>query len=145
MMTAADILQEKGRQVWTVNRNASVGDAVELMGDKNIGAVVVVADDEKPVGIVSERDVTRALLRKRSQLMDTPVVDIMSSQVKSIGETLSIPEVMAVMTHNRFRHLPVGKDGKLSGLISIGDAVKAEIHEQEFVIDQLEHYIAGSL
>jgi len=145
MTTVADVLQEKGGQVWTVERNALVSDAVKLMVEKNIGAVVVVAEDNKPVGIVSERDIARSLLKKGAQLLDTPVAQIMSTQVKCIRESLSIAEAMAVMTHNRFRHLPVGDSGNLSGLISIGDVVKAEIHEQEFVIDQLEHYIAGSL
>jgi CBS domain-containing protein len=145
MKTVADILREKGGQVWTVNQNATVADAVKLMVEKNIGATVVVADGDKPIGIVSERDVARQLLNKRAELLDTPVVDIMSSRVKCIHESLSIAEAMAVMTHNRFRHLPVGQDDKLTGLISIGDVVKAHIQEHAFVIDQLEHYIAGSL
>ncbi|MBU8912434.1 MAG: CBS domain-containing protein [Spirochaetales bacterium] len=145
MFTVADILREKGDQVWTVGRSAVVGDAVELMADKNVGAVVVVGDDGKPVGIISERDIARALLKRSSGIRETPVADIMTKLVKSIRETLSMQEVMAVMTHNRFRHLPVSRDGQLAGLVSIGDVVKAEIQERGVVIDQLEHYIAGSL
>jgi CBS domain-containing protein len=145
MESVADILNEKGHEVWTVTGGVSVGAAVELMADKNIGAVVVVGDDGKPVGIVSERDVARGLLRTGSHLADATVDEIMSPQVKCVRETLSIAEAMAVMTHNRFRHLPVCREGTLAGLVSIGEVVKAQIHEQEFVIDQLEHYIAGSL
>lgn len=145
METVADILKEKGSDVWTVAQGASVGDAVEIMAEKNIGAVVVIDADGEPVGIVSERDVTRALLRKGAHLLDGTVDEVMSPQVKCVREGLSIEEAMAVMTHNRFRHLPVCREGKLAGLVSIGDVVKAEIHEREFVIDQLEHYISGSL
>lgn len=145
MITVADILRDKGNQVWTVSPDATVADAVTLMAEKNIGAVLVLATDEKPVGIVSERDITRALLRKKSQLGSAPITDIMTSMVKGVPETVTVPDVMAIMTHNRFRHLPVNREGKLVGLISIGDVVKAEIHEQKIVIDQLEHYIAGSM
>jgi len=145
METISDILREKGDQVWTVGEDATVSDAVELMAEKNIGAVVILDDNRKPVGIVSERDVTRSILSKGSQLLELPVSEIMTRQVKCVRETLSIAEAMAVMTHNRFRHLPVCREDTLAGVVSIGDVVKAEIHEQEFVIDQLEHYIAGSL
>jgi len=146
METVADILASKGRDVWTVEPDTTIGDAARLMGERNIGAVLVLDDEEKPVGILSERDVVRGLLRLEGDISRRPVRDLMTERVKSVKSSLTIEDAMAVMTHNRFRHLPVrGDAGELIGLISIGDVVKAAIHEREFVIDQLEHYIAGSL
>lgn len=145
MITVADILQDKGDEIFSVTVKASVMDALELMAEKNIGAVLVMDDSGKLTGIVSERDIARAVLRAGDGLSGKPVSEFMTKGVKMIPETLSMPEVMAFMTHNRFRHLPVSHEGKLVGIISIGDVVKAEIHEQEIVIDQLEHYISGSL
>ena len=146
METVADILASKGRDVWTVSPATTIGDAARLMGEKNVGAVLVVGDQAQPVGILSERDVVRGLLRLQGDVSARPVRDLMTERVKVVKESLTIEDAMAVMTHNRFRHLPVrGDGGEIVGMISIGDVVKAAIHEREFVIDQLEHYIAGSL
>ena len=146
METVADILAGKGRDVWTVSPAATIDDAARVMSEKNIGAVLVVSDENQPIGILSERDVMRGMLRLDGNISKRPVRDLMTERVKSVDETLTIEDAMAVMTHNRFRHLPVrNESGEIVGLISIGDVVKAAIHEREFVIDQLEHYIAGSL
>jgi CBS domain-containing protein len=145
METVADILDSKGRNVWTVSPSTAVREAGALMREKNIGAVLVAGEDGRPVGILSERDIARGLVVHKGCVGDLAVSELMSTQVKSVDETLSIEDVMAVMTHNRIRHLPVCDEDKVVGMISIGDVVKAAILEKEFVIDQLEHYISGSL
>lgn len=143
MKDVAQILKSKPDQtVYTVWPSASVFDAVQLMAQKNLGALLVL-EGEAFVGIISERDCTRKMVLADRSPRETPVRDIMSSPVQYVGPGHSNEECMALMTEKRLRHLPVMDKGKLVGLVSIGDLVKDIISEQSFIIQQLEHYIAG--
>jgi len=143
MKTAEEILRSKPDQtVYTVEPSASAYEAMRLMVDKNIGALVVV-ERVHVVGIVSERDYARKLVLMARSPKDTLIGDIMSSPVMYVHPHQTSEECMALMTENRLRHLPVMDGGQLIGLISIGDLVKATISEQQFIIEQLEHYISG--
>jgi CBS domain-containing protein len=143
MNTVAQILGSKpDRAVHSMEPTASAHDAVRLMADKNIGALVVV-ERGRVVGIVSERDYARRLVLMARSPKDTPLRDIMSSPVMYVHLHHTADQCMALMTENRLRHLPVMDGGQLIGLISIGDLVKATISEQQFIIEQLEHYISG--
>lgn len=143
MNTVANILRAKQiKSLLTIAPSATVLDAVRLMAEHGIGALPVV-EGGRIVGIVTERDYARkvALLGRSSE--STPVRDIMTSEVMYVRPSQTNEECMALMTENRMRHLPVIDQGQLVGLISIGDLVKDIISEQQFVIDQLEHYIRG--
>ena len=143
MGTVAAILQSKSdTAVHRIGPDDTVFDAVQQMEQHNIGALLVTEGDQV-VGIVTERDYARkvALLSRASK--DTPVRDIMTSAVMAVRPEQTCEECMALMTEKRLRHLPVMDRGKLVGLVSIGDLVKHIISEQQFVIDQLEHYISG--
>ena len=143
MKTAADILASKSdRAVHTIAASTSVFDAVRRMAEKNVGALVVVEND-RVVGIVSERDYARKIVLMARSSKDTPVRDIMSSPVLFVRPEQTSEDCMALMTENRLRHLPIMDSDRLVGLISIGDLVKDIISEQQFVIEQLEHYISG--
>jgi CBS domain-containing protein len=143
MTTVAQILGTKAdRTVHTIAPTASVYEAVRLMADRNIGALVVV-ERGQVVGIVSERDYARKIVLMARASKDTPLSEIMSSPVMYVQPDQTSEECMALMTENRLRHLPVMDGGRLIGLVSIGDLVKATIAEQRFIIDQLEHYISG--
>jgi len=143
MKTAAQILRSKPDQtVYTMGSTASAHEAVALMADKNIGALLVV-ESGNVVGIFSERDCARKIVLMARSPMNTSLRDVMSSPVMYVHPNQTREECMALMTENRLRHLPVMDGGHLIGLISIGDLVKATIFEQQFVIDQLEHYITG--
>jgi CBS domain-containing protein len=144
MKTAQQLLDEKGRQVWSVHSDATVFDALRLMAEKQIGALLVI-DDGDVVGLLSERDYARKVILEGRSSRATPVADIMSTTVLHALPQQTITDCMALMTDKKVRHLPVLDNGKVIGLLSIGDLVKAIISEQEFVIDQLEHYISGSL
>ena len=143
MTTVAEILRSKSNAlVFHVSPSDTVLDALRLMAEQGIGAVVVL-EGEKLAGIFTERDYARkvALLRRSSG--DTPVSDIMTRAVRYVHPTQTAEECMALMTENRLRHLPVLDDGTLVGLISIGDLVKHVISQQQFVIAQMEQYITG--
>jgi len=143
MKTVAQILRSKPDQaVYTITPTASVFDAVKLMAEKSIGALVVVAE-EQVVGIITERDYARKIILMARSSKDTPVRDIMTSAVMYVRPDQASEECMVLMTENRLRHLPVMEGGKLIGLVSIGDLVKDIISEQKFMIQQLEHYITG--
>ena len=143
MKSVAHILKSKAdRTVHTIAPTASVFDAVKLMAEKNIGALVVM-QDEKIVGIITERDYARKIVLMARSSKDTPVSDIMTSSAMYVSPTQRSEECMALMTENRVRHLLVVDGGKLAGLISIGDLVKDIISEQKFIIEQFEHYITG--
>ena len=143
MTTVTDILKSKvSPTIHTVDPAASVFDAVRLMAQQNIGALVVVEHDQV-VGMVTERDYARKVALRDRASRDTPVRDIMTSPVMYVHPLQTSEECMALMTENRLRHLPVMDGGQLAGLISIGDLVKDIISEQRFIIEQLEHYIAG--
>jgi len=143
MKTVAQILRSKPDQaVYTITPTASVFDAVKLMAEKSIGALVVVAE-EQVVGIITERDYARKIILMARSSKDTPVRDIMTSAVMYVRPDQASEECMVLMTENRLRHLPVMEGAKLIGLVSIGDLVKDIISEQKFMIQQLEHYITG--
>lgn len=143
MKSVAEILRSKPEQtVHAIAPSASVFDAVKLMAEKSIGALLVM-EDQKIDGIITERDYARKIVLMGRSSKETPVREIMTSAVMYVRPDQTNEECMALMTDNRVRHLPVIEDGKLIGLISIGDLVKDIISEQKFIIDQLEHYIMG--
>ena len=143
MTAVADILKSKGEAtVHTIGPDDSVFDALQRMADKGIGALLVM-QGEAIVGIVTERDYARKIALKGRTSALTLVRDVMTTSVMFVQPTQTSEECMALMTDNRLRHLPVVDNGRLTGLISIGDLVKDIISEQKFVIEQLEHYITG--
>jgi CBS domain-containing protein len=138
-----DMLRTKGYKVWSVAPDTTVYDALQLMADKNIGAVLVM-DGDNLVGILSERDYARKVVLQGRTSANTPAKDIMTSRVMCVSPEETAEEVMALMTEKKVRHLPVLENNKLIGIISIGDVVKATIAHKEFIIEQLEHYIRGT-
>jgi len=143
MTTVTQILKSKrDKTVHTIAPAASVLEAVRLMAEKNIGGLLVL-EGGSVVGVVTERDLARKAFLMAKPAHDTPVREIMTSQVMYVSPERTSEECMALMTENRFRHLPVLDKGKLVGLVSIGDLVKDVISEQKFLIQQLENYIAG--
>ena len=142
MANVQQLLNGKSDQVWTANPDDTVLDAIRMMADKNVGALVVV-EDGKPIGIFTERDYARKVVLEDRQSKTTPVRDVMSTRIVCASPEQTIEECMAVMTDKRVRHLPVLDDGKLAGIVSIGDLVKSRIADQEFLIEQLAHYIHG--
>lgn len=140
-MTVAAILAKKGRDVFTVPADLSISEVVQILTSRRIGAVVVVDSAARILGIVSERDVVRALARGGGAL-EGSVSSIMTAKVVTCTDRNTINEVMARMTEGRFRHLPVVEDGRLSGIISIGDVVKARIEQVEHEADEMRAYIA---
>lgn len=136
------LLNDKGHGVWSVAPDTPVFEALELMAEKNCGAVLVL-EGEKLVGILSERDYARKVVLMGKSSKKIPVKEIMSSHVVCVRPNQTVDECMALMTDKRIRHLPVIDKKKLVGLISIGDIVRAVISEQEFIIHQLENYITG--
>lgn len=136
------LLDRKGNHVWSVNPEDSVYDALELMSNKDIGAVLVL-DKGKPVGIFSERDYARSVVLKGRVSRTTPIAEIMSRDVYYVRPEQSIEDCMALITEKHLRHLPVLQGDELLGLISIGDVVKAVISRQEYKIRQLENCITG--
>ena len=142
MKTVQSIIDAKGSEVWSVDADGSVFEALEYMADKNIGAVVVTQADDF-VGIMSERDYARKIILMARSSKETRVSEIMTPNPTCVSPADSVSSCMQLMTENRFRHLPVVDDGSLVGLISIGDVVRTVIGEQQFLIDQLESYITG--
>jgi CBS domain-containing protein len=142
MQTARQLLEEKGFKVWSIGPEASVYDAIAMMAEKEIGALMVLVDS-KVVGLISERDYARKVILKGRLSKDTLVREIMTTRVVCAHPEQTIEECMAVLTDMRVRHLPVMEGNRLIGIISIGDLVKAIIDEQKFMISQLVHYITG--
>lgn len=143
MKTAAHILQSKAIQtIHAIAPDASVFDAVKLMAQENIGALLVM-EGTKVVGLVTERDYARKIALMPRSSREVRVREVMSSQVLYVRPERTSDECMALMTENRVRHLPVMDGEKLLGIISIGDMVKDIISEQQFIIQQLQHYISG--
>ena len=143
MKTVQHLLECKGYDIWSISPQASVYDALTLMANKNIGAVLVI-DAGQLVGIMSERDYARKIILKGRLSRDTRVREIMSERVVCVDVHQTTYECMALMASGRFRHLPVLEDSRLVGVISIGDVVKTIISEQEWSIGQLENYIWGA-
>ncbi len=144
MKTVAEILRNKpDQEVHSIRADATAYEAVKLMAGKNVGALLVV-EAGKIVGILSERDYTRRVGLADRSPKQTPVREVMTSPVLYVSPAHTSEECMALMTDSRLRHLPVLDRGQLVGLVSIGDLVKDTISEQQFIIEQLEHYITGS-
>lgn len=141
-MTVAMILSQKGTDVATITGNRSVGEAVAELAARRIGALVVVEGRDRIVGIVSERDIVRALAKSGPAMLSDPVSTIMTRDVMTCAEAETVIRVMGRMTRGRFRHLPVATGGRLAGIISIGDVVKARIEEVEREADEMRSYIA---
>jgi CBS domain-containing protein len=142
MNLVCQLLDAKGHDVLSITPDASVLDAIRLMAEKGIGALVVMQGD-KLAGILTERDYARKIILKGRSSETTPVRDIMTADVTTTSSVESVEKCMNLMTDLRIRHLPVVDDGRVTGIISIGDLVKAIIAEQQRAIEQLEHYISG--
>ena len=142
MKTIQQLLENKDRAVWSVAPKESVYEAIALMAEKKIGSLMVLSDD-KPVGIITERDYARKVILAGHTSRDTLVEEIMSTRVIFTSPEQTIEECMALMTDKHIRHLPVVDNGELIAMVSIGDLVEAIIHEQRFIIEQLEQYITS--
>ena len=142
MVTVDQLLERKGRDVWSIGPDASVLDAIKVMADKGCGALLVM-DGDALVGIMSERDYARKVILEGRASRDTPVKDIMTAKVLFVTPDRSVDECMALMTEKRIRHLPVMESDRVVGVFSVGDVIKSMIAEREFIIEQLENYIKG--
>jgi CBS domain-containing protein len=142
MTSVAHLLHTKGHAVWSIPPDASVYEAISLMADKGVGALLIM-EGQKLVGIVSERDYARKVILQGKSSRDTPVREIMTDKVFYVRPEQTVEDCMAVMTAHRIRHLPVLDDDQVIGVVSIGDLVRAVISEQEVRIQQLEQYIMG--
>ncbi len=143
MKTVNQLLHAKGREVWSVTPDTSVFDALKVMAEKNIGAVLVMEGD-RLAGIFSERDYARKVILKGKASKELSVDEIMTEKVDCVNLSQTVRECMTLMTEKHHRHLPVLEEERVVGMISIGDVVKAIISDQEFTIEQLESYITGS-
>jgi len=139
-MTVKHLLEHKGRNLWSIDPDATVLDAVAKMAEKDIGSLVVM-DGEKLIGIITERHYSRNVVLKGKASPTTLVRDIMERNVIHVRPEHSVELCMALMTDKRVRHLPVLEGTKVIGIVSIGDLLKFVISKQEFVIEQLEHYV----
>lgn len=137
------ILEVKGRDVMTVGPNVTLGEAARILDERKIGAVVVVGMESRIVGIFTERDLVRSIARSGAGALDQPVSAMMTANVYRCNEGSTVNELMEVMSSRRFRHVPVEENGKLCGIISIGDVVKSRIREVETEAEQIKAYIAG--
>jgi len=142
MKLVQQLLDSKGREIISIVQGASVFDAIKLMADRAVGSLLVMDGDELK-GIVTERDYARKVIIKGRSSESTPVADIMTKDLVTASLDQSVNDCMTLMTERRIRHLPVIVDGKVAGLISIGDLVQAIISDQQAEIEQLEHYISG--
>jgi len=145
MLKASDLLKGKAKQLWTILPDASVLDALKLMAEKEIGAVMVVDKKGNVVGIMSERDYARKIILKGKTSMKTSVKEIMTPAAKmyKVKPDTSVEDCMVLMTGKHVRHVPVFDGGKFVGVISIGDVVKATISQKDFLINNLSDYIGG--
>jgi CBS domain-containing protein len=143
MQTVRDVLRRKGNQVFVICPDATTYDALVLMAEHNVGALLVLDEQSRLSGIVSERDYARKVALYGRSSRTTLVREIMTEAVHRVRPEQTVEDCMALMTEHRVRHLPVLDGGELIGVISIGDVVKAIITEQEFVIEQLQSYIRG--
>lgn len=142
MTTTRQLLERKGSQVWSIPPDATVYDALRLLAERDVGALLVI-QGERLVGILSERDYARKVILKGKASMSTQVSEIMSSKVVVIEPQHTVEEAMAIMTEKHLRHLPVVEGEAVVGVVSIGDLVKSIISDRDFHIEQLERYIAG--
>jgi CBS domain-containing protein len=140
MKTLSDVLKAKGSQVFSVRPTDNVYDAMSIMNDKGVGALLV-TNEEGVAGILSERDVARKITLAGKIAKQTPTSEIMTERVTCVTPDLNIQEAMQIMTERRVRHLPITNGKEVLGIVSIGDLVKVIIEDQKFTIEQLEHYI----
>ena len=143
MISIRQLLERKGSEVWSTSPDSTVYEALQLLAEKDVGARLVLQDGEL-VGVISERDYARKVILHGKTSMKTPVKEIMTEDVITVGTGSTVEEVMALMTDKRIRHLPVVEGERIVGVVSIGDLVKAIIADQEFTIGQLENYISGT-
>ena len=143
MTTIAQLLNTKGDQIWSVEPKATIFEALEIMSEKEIGALLVM-EDGKLKGIFSERDYARKVILKGKSSKETPVGELMTKKVFYIDSQKTINDCMAMMTAKRIRHVPVIEDNQVMGIVTIGDVVNQIISEQEVTINHLENYITGS-
>ena len=143
MTTIAQLLNTKGNQIWSVEPKATIFEALEIMSEKEIGALLVM-EDGKLTGIFSERDYARKVILKGKSSKETQVGELMTKKVFYIDSQKTINDCMAMMTAKRIRHVPVIEDNQVVGIVTIGDVVNQIISEQEVTINHLENYITGS-
>ncbi len=143
MITVNQVLRSKGRSFWSIAPRVTAYEALELMSDKNIGALLVI-DNGKLVGVFSERDYARKVILKGRSSKDTTVGELMSRPPICGGPDLTVKDCMVLMTSNHIRHLPILDNGTLAGVLSLGDVVSAVISEQDTTINMLENYISGN-
>lgn len=141
--TVRSVLKQKDQNIWSVSPEVWVYDAIQMMADKHVGALLVISEG-KLLGIISERDYARKVILQGKSSKQTEVKEIMTSPVIFVGPEHTVEDCMRIMTNNRIRHLPVVEDEKVLGIVSIGDLVKWIISAHEETIHQLQHYIAGS-
>lgn len=143
MICVKNILDKKGWGAWTISPEARVIEALRAMAEKNVGALVVL-DKNDLVGIISERDYARKIILKGLQSNDTPVREIMTTQVHHVSPDATAEHCLALITQKHIRHLPVKKQGEVVGLVSIGDIVKAIIADRDSTIENIENFIEGA-
>jgi CBS domain-containing protein len=141
-MTIATILSLKGREVLTLSAQATLNDALQMLAAKNIGALVISNSERALLGIISERDIVRALAKKGAAVLGEPIQNYMTTKIVSCSETTTITEAMSLMTRGKFRHMPVMNNAQLVGFISIGDIVKRRVEDIEREQEAMRHYIA---
>lgn len=141
-MYVANILKAKGNEIMTISPGEPVAAALEILGEKRIGALLVLDDNGKIAGILSERDLVRAMQKHHEKVFSKRVGDLMTTRVVTCSSKDPVAAIMGMMTAQRFRHVPVVDDGKLVGIISIGDVVKSRIEEAEAEVDALRQYIS---
>ncbi len=146
MQTVRDILKNKSKEVWSISPKATVFDALKLMAEKDIGALIVMDDKEKMVGIITERDYARKIILKGKTSTKALVKEIMTpaGKMHCVKQDIPVEDCMILMTGKRVRHLPVCEEGKFVGLVSIGDVVKATISSKDTLIEHLSNYIGGN-
>jgi CBS domain-containing protein len=140
-MTVKAILSQKGYDVATIEPTATLSAAVKLLADRRIGALVVTGADRRIIGIISERDIVRALAQSGARVLDTPVSEVMTRRVVTCSENETLQDLMERMTAGKFRHIPVVEQGRVVGIISIGDVVKRRVEQMERDAAALQEYI----
>jgi len=141
-MTVLSILQEKGFDVCTANVHQKIGDASKVLFERRIGAIVVISDTGSVVGVLSERDIVAGIAQNGGRALELPISDLMTSKVVTCDPEATLDHVMGLMTASRFRHVPVVENGRLRGIVSIGDVVKRRIEDTEREAQAMREYIA---